>query len=215
LTVRTEKEDGKEVFYIVAGHRRLLAVRELLEEGVEIKAVPVLAVRMSEEALALDLIVSNDGEPLNQIEQGEVFQRLINYGWFVEEIATKTGKSGTHVQNCLAVYALPVEAKKKVFAGEMSSSQLLKMSREHGNGKDLTKKVEEAVTTAKAEGKTKATAKTVAKSEGKEKPFLSQESYDAILKAHGRLMSRELVDETGEAAIKVMEAAINKKFNIG
>lgn len=215
LTARTEKTDASplgEAFLIVSGHRRLTAVRELIAEGVEIKTVPVIGVNMSEEDLTVDLIISNDGEPLNQIEQGEVFKRLVGYGWTPEQIGEKVGRSVTHVNNCLKAVALPVEVKKAVFKGEISASQALNMSKEHGTGEALKKEVSKAVTTAKAAGKKKATAKTVKAARGK--PELSQDVYTPIMNALGNAEFPKSSVVDGKAIVAELETYLNRKYNI-
>jgi ParB/RepB/Spo0J family partition protein len=209
LTIRTERTGNKEVFYIIAGHRRYTAVAELLAEGVEIKAVPVRSVKMGQEELVLDLILSNSGQPLNQIEQGEVFHRLQGMGWMPMEIAAKTGKSGQHITNCLALYALHPDAKAKVFEGKISASQLLDMSKKHGEGEALVKKVTEAVDNAAKAGKAKVTAKTVAGG----KPTLKKEHYEVLVK--GIWEAADLIGKDNvNAAAKLAENAIKKAYEI-
>jgi len=207
LTVRTERVGSKEAHFIIAGHRRFTAVQELVSEGVEIKALPVRSVKMGQEELVLDLVLSNSGQPLNQIEQGEVFHRLAGFGWLVTEIAAKTGKSGQHVQNCLTLYGLHPKAKDQVFAGKISASQLLDMSKKHGEGENLVEKVSAAVENATAAGKKKATAKTA------EKPTLKKAHFEALAKSLWGVADDIGKDEV-VAAAKLAEKAIKKAYEI-
>lgn len=209
LTVRTERAGNKDVHFIIAGHRRFTAVQELLAEGVEIKAVPTRSVKMGQEELVLDLILSNSGQPLNQIEQGEVFHRLQGLGWSSEQIAAKTGKSGQHITNCLSLYGLHPEAKARVFEGKISASQLLDMSKKHGEGETLVKKVTEAVDNATKAGKSKVTAKTAAGG----KPVMKKAEFDVLVK--GLWEAADLVGKDHvNAAAKLAENAIKKAYEV-
>lgn len=81
--------------YLVAGHRRLAAVLELIKEGTPIKSVPVTMEDAGTTDIDRleDLITSNTGKKLDGAEQGAVFLRLQAYKMKVPEIAAKFGVS--------------------------------------------------------------------------------------------------------------------------
>lgn len=152
-------KDGE--FFLVDGESRLRAVKLLLKEGVEIKSVPAVQEQKntSEETRVASLLSHNSGKRLNQIEQGEVFTRLKNYGWSDLEIAAKTGISTAHVSNIMLLSAAPPAVKKQIVEGKVSSTLAIQTMREHGDkAPDVLK---DAVKNAEASGKDKATAKHV------------------------------------------------------
>ena len=161
LTV--QKRDGQ--YFIVAGHIRYSIVMDLIEEGEFIESVPVRPVRMNQEQLTIDLITSNSKTPLNQIEQGEVFQRLYELGNTIKEVSLKTGSTIPHIANCTLLFSLSDKFKEMVYNEKISASLLLQQAREtKGSDKKvdevaLEKKVNRIVKRAQKEGKRKATDK--------------------------------------------------------
>jgi ParB family chromosome partitioning protein len=154
------QEAGK--FYLSDGHCRLAAVRLAMSRGAEIKSVPViLEDRFSTEAdRVFSQVLKNGGKPLAPLEQARVFKRLLDLGWSVEEVATKAGKGKQQVLNLLELNTAPAEITDLVRRGEVSASLASSTLKKHrANAGDVLK---EAVKTAKASGKAKATPKHVA-----------------------------------------------------
>lgn len=168
LTV--EFKDG--ALSLIEGHRRLRAVAELNADGqTVISSVPILIEAMNEVEKIVDLVVSNDGKNFNMLEQGIVFKRLKDAGLKGKEIAEKVGKTQAHVSNCLKLANAPEEIQEQINTGSLSSANALDVIRENkGNIEEAVKAVEEAVQSAKAEGKTKATQKTMAKDKAAKAP---------------------------------------------
>lgn len=160
--VMSVRQDGDNLF-IVEGHRRHAACLELISEGVEIVGVPVRAVRLSNEERVVDLIISNDGMPLKMHEQGAAYLRLEAFGWTVDKIAQKVGKTPAHISNCLKLARMPKEVRDQINAGMLSPSIALDLSRKEKGETAFIQKVETAVTQAKEEGKKKVTAKITKK----------------------------------------------------
>lgn len=156
------RQDG-DIIYLVQGHRRLQAVMELIAEGHEIKGIPAFSSRMSDEDRVIDLITSNDGEPLKMHEQGKVFERLEQFGWSVEQTAEKVGKTVSHVSNCLKLARMPKDVRGKINAGLLAPSVALDLSRKQKSEKAFVEKVDLAIEKAKSEGKKKVTAKITKK----------------------------------------------------
>ena len=154
--------DGERVF-IVDGHTRLRAVMELIEDGAEIETVPCVpeARFVSEADRTLDLLTENSGKPLEPLEKGEVFKRLLAFGWDEARIALKSGLGVKQVQNLLALSAAPEAVKEMVSNGEVSATTALRAVQAEG-GAQATETLKEAVAEAKANGKGKATPKAVA-----------------------------------------------------
>src|ERR1044072_748044 len=93
LEVRLVDED----VFVVAGHRRHKAVMELIAEGEEIKAVPVMPEpkHTSDVDRIINLVVSNSGKPLKPLEVAEVVRRLGAFGWANGQIAKRLGWEAT------------------------------------------------------------------------------------------------------------------------
>lgn len=161
LTIRLVQNE----VVVVAGHRRLAAVKLLLDAGVEIKTLPCMPeLRNTSDAdRDLDLITSNSGKPLTGIEKSMVYARLAKYGWSEEQIAKRVGVSSQHVRDMLTLHVVPEPIKEMIEAGAVSASLAVKTVR--SEGEDATEVLEKAVTTAKADGKAKVTPKELAKVE--------------------------------------------------
>jgi ParB-like chromosome segregation protein Spo0J len=181
LTVRL---DGERVI-LVAGHRRLAQTLALIQEGVDIVIVPCIAEAKgtSAEDRDLDLLVSNSGLGLNQIEKGCVFKRLVAHGWEISRIATQAGISTKHVHNLLTLASAPKEIKTMIAEGELSSTTAILTLKAEGETKAL-EILTDAVADAKAQGKTKATAKTMA-APAKTKSTNAGSFLDSLLAADG------------------------------
>lgn len=149
----------------VDGECRIRAVWELIKEGHDIPTVPCLpGERGATDAdRILDLIICNESAPLDLLEQGSVFHRLASEHAIDEsDMATRSGKSITHVRNCLALYYAPEEIKDLIRQGLISPSLTIELIKEaRGDIEGLIQRVTAAVDTAKAQGKDHATRKHV------------------------------------------------------
>lgn len=157
------------VTYVTDGHCRLAAIMELLNEGVEIKTVPVMVEdRLSNEADRIfSQIVHNQGKPLTAIEQAKVFKRLLDLGWQQQEIAKKAGISGGRVSQLLELLTLPVMLQKFITEGRASATMVLNVFKKH-NG-DVALAVAElsgAVQVAESQGRKRAMPKDTSNGEG-------------------------------------------------
>lgn len=153
-------DDGRAV--LCDGHCRLTAVLGLIEAGIDIKLVPCRPEprHTTEEQRTLDLIIANDSAPLDLLEQGEVFKRLIAYQWTPDEIAKRSGKSRTHVNNCLALVSAPAAVVKAVASGKIAGTLVVELIRKaDGDETKLKEQVQEAIDTAAADGKDHASRK--------------------------------------------------------
>lgn len=159
LTVRLVGES----VVVVAGHRRLAAVKLLNASGAEIKTLPCMPEQRgtSDADRDLDLITSNSGKPLTVLERAEVFVRLLRHGWSEADIAKRVGVSEQTVRNQIAIHELPTPIKQMVEADEVSASLAVQVVRSEGETAPAV--LDEALEIAKAEGKENVTARTVAR----------------------------------------------------
>lgn len=148
--------------YVTNGHRRrAAALYAIAALGAELKTIPCQTEeRYSSEAdHVLSMIIRNSGKPLTPLEQARVFKRLIDLGWSETEIARRVGKSRQWICDLLGLQAAPAEITGMVKAGEVSATLAIQtMATEKGRAAEV---LTSAITTAKAAGKDKATAKHV------------------------------------------------------
>jgi len=110
---------------LVDGHCRLLACRELWNEGHHIYVANV-RVKGSDEQLLASSLTGNAGKPLMQWEIGEGCRRLLNgFNWTPAMIAAHICKSTRYVTEAIALVAVPSEAKQMMAKGEVTPARVL------------------------------------------------------------------------------------------
>lgn len=201
LTVVVEGED----VYVENGHCRLRAVMNLISRGLEIESIPA----WPEDKLAnagdqiLMQITRNGGLPLTPSEKGEVFRRLVNYGWSEGSIAEKAGTTPATVARLLALSSAPESLKKMVREKKVSPTTVAKQIQREGPDK-AAQTIQEA-----SEG-----VKKVKPSSLSSKPPtpLQHDSRYGIMKdflikaADAALSSRVELDEVMDEIIEWLEA---------
>lgn len=165
LEVRPRAEGG---VWLVDGHRRRRALLKLDAEGrlprtpnkdrpeVHEAWVPVIAFEGSDADRVARIITSQENEKLSPLELAEGYKRLRAFGWSVEQIATKVGKTRQHVGQVLTVGNANTDVQNLVAAGHVSATTAAQVVREHGDGagKVLGAELEKA----QASGKKRVTA---------------------------------------------------------
>lgn len=171
LTVRVEADK----VYLVDGECRLRAVSELISENFPIKTVPVLEEdkHANEADRVAALVIRNSGKGLTMLEQGDVYRRLLAFGWTEKEISGHTGMTPMHIDNCLKLYSAPVEIKQEIKSGYVAASTVVQTIRREGTVEGA-ETIKTAVKEAKDAGKkkvsgsaVKASSKTVSGAKGK------------------------------------------------
>lgn len=157
-------------YLLRSGHRRMKAVEMLLKAGVEVKKVPAfISYKETPEEALLDTITSNDGKPLENIELGLTFERLLNYGWTVKQIAEKTGYNENKVYFCVSLTKVPKKYHSMMADGRIQDSLVVKMFRLHKDDPEKAEKeLEKSITRAGKEQEQRiknATKEAVAKGE--------------------------------------------------
>lgn len=142
---------------LIDGESRLISVMELIAEGEEIVAVPVIQKAAMNEAERLVMaMTANESKPLSQIEVGAAYLRLSNYGWSVERISGRVGKSERYIKDAIELHQAPDAVKVLVNEGSVSKALAIQTVRNEGDNAAATLQVK--VAEAKADGKK--TAKT-------------------------------------------------------
>lgn len=104
-------------YELVAGERRLRASKSL-----DLETIPAIIVDIEDEAMMeIGLLENIQREDLNVIEEANAYQQLIDkLGYTQEQLATRIGKSRTHVTNLLRLRRLPDYIQELVVAGKLS-----------------------------------------------------------------------------------------------
>jgi ParB family chromosome partitioning protein len=207
LTVRLEGDD----IYIVAGHRRHAATLLAQKNGAEIKAVPCIAEPKgtTEAERAVDLIISNSGEPLAPLEVATVIKRLIGFGWSHEDIASKLGwESVQTIDNHLVLLSSPQEVQDMVRNGEVSASTAVAVTRKHGqNGAVIA--LSKAKEEAKKLGKIKVTMSHVKSAGGEFKA--SPANFKILIDALTKIAAEGDEDDAKIALVALEKIGVIRK----
>lgn len=200
LTIRSKRDQ----VFVVAGHRRLAAVKELIAEGVEIKAVPCLpeAKGTSDEDRVLDLIRSNQGKPLTAMQRAEVFVRLLAFGWDEAEIATKVGCSRVHVGDMLMLAGAERDVRQMVQSGEIAATTAIRAIKQEGD--DAGAMLAGAVADAKAAGKKKVSATKALRSKAPAAPAVGSDYTAVRREADDYLAALTEIVRVGDVASKAI-----------
>jgi ParB/RepB/Spo0J family partition protein len=167
--LKVNMEDN--VPYVTNGECRYRAVMLLIEQGVEIKSVPVMGEdRFANEADRLfTQFLSNSGKPFGPIENARLFKRLIDMGWAQKDIAGKSGMSAGRVSQLLELNTLPISIQQLIVEGKVSSAFALTVWKKHsGNLEAAFAELSAALEAANADGRIRAMPKDTGDGEGSE-----------------------------------------------
>lgn len=119
----TEETDtgARTTYQLIAGHRRLLAAKQL-----GFKTVPVVIRNTVKKTEALEMaIVENiQREDLNSIETARAYSRLSEeFGMTQREIATRLGKSRESIANAMRLLSLSTDMQDAIAKGTLNESQ--------------------------------------------------------------------------------------------
>lgn len=164
LEVRPRDEGG---VWIVDGHRRTLAYRKLDAAGrlprdpkTGEARVSVVIFEGNDADRTARIMSSQNNRKLTDLERAEGCRRLKAFGWSNEQIGKSIGLSGARVGQLLSLLLNGnADVHQLVKDGSVSATMATQAVKEHGDkaGEILGA----AVATAKAAGKTKATAKAI------------------------------------------------------
>ena len=109
--------DGRVVYQLIAGERRLRAAK-----AAGLERVPVTIRQTTPQELLEIAIVENvQRADLNPIEEAIAYQRLMQeFGLTQQQVAERVGKSRTAVANTLRLTELPADVRASITNGEIS-----------------------------------------------------------------------------------------------
>lgn len=176
-------EEGE--FILTNGESRLRAVLKLISEGHNVETVPVQPEprHATETDHILSQIIRNSGKPFAPIENARVFARLIGLGMTNRDIAAKVGMTPERVAQIAKLDSVTATVREHIKKGEITSTLVQRIQSKAKDANEVEEQVVEAIKTAQAEGKTKATPKhasprkTVAKRASYKDLFLEMMSF--------------------------------------
>ncbi|MEI7926724.1 MAG: ParB/RepB/Spo0J family partition protein [Chloroflexota bacterium] len=117
LVTQEVGHDGRTVYQLIAGERRLRAAK-----AAGLERVPVTIRQTTPQELLEIAIVENvQRADLNPIEEAIAYQRLMEeFGLTQREVAERVGKSRTAVANTLRLTELPPDVRASITNGEIS-----------------------------------------------------------------------------------------------
>lgn len=171
------QEDGE--VYIENGHCRhaasLLAISEYGAPADLTVPIKIGDKKATPADRILSQVILNSGKALSALEMGRVYKKLKDLEMSNEEIAQRCNVSRVYVGQLLGLIDMPTEITELVRTGAVSATLAIETVKEHkGDTEAATAALVEAVGTAKAHGKERATAKHVkpAKEKAAPKPSL-------------------------------------------
>jgi len=155
---------GQPIYKLIHGFRRLTAVMELIADGHEIARIPAVAVAKgySESDAIMDHFTENSGKALNALEQAEVFDRLLKFGWEQAEIARKCAVSPSYVSQLMKLAVAPKSIKETVRKNQISATLVVKLLTRHKEDYNkVNTEIKQALTKLEGKKSGKVTEKTV------------------------------------------------------
>ncbi|MDE1867438.1 MAG: hypothetical protein KGI08_06990 [Thaumarchaeota archaeon] len=196
IIIWTEGEN----YYISDGHCRWRGFMRAIARGADIKSCLVMTEGRgtNESDRKFSQIGRNSGKPLEPGELSEAVKGLLSFGWSVEDIAKKSGRSIPAINAIIDLLETPPSVQKLVASGRISQTQALATVRARGN-EEGARTLEAAVNHAADEGKDRATAKDVAAVTA---PTGAPVGVVRQSASHKLAMLKELFEATGENEIE-------------
>jgi len=151
------KENGESIVYIYDGHTRLAAAKLAIQEGAELRSLPVVTAPegTSMEDLTVALVTSNNGRALSTYELAVVCKRLRNFGWELSEIAERIGFGPDYVDDLLLLVSAPKSVRDMVMHEQVAGNEAIRILKKHGA--KAPEVLQAMLAKARADGKSKAT----------------------------------------------------------
>ena len=132
VPLRVKNVDGSII--LIDGERRLRATLKAISEGHEIISIPAIFERkgISDVEALVTALITNEGKPLDPVEEARGLQRLINWGLTIKDIAGKVGKSEVHIRNRLALTDASPQVQQAVQEKTVTLSDAAKITRQSG-----------------------------------------------------------------------------------
>lgn len=177
------KDGDEQVINLTGGYSRYKALAALIAEDgndfTEDFPVPFIVkpAGQSLEDLTVALVQGNEGRKLSVYEKALVLKRLISMGVEKVRAAERLGMTDRYADDMLVLAGASAAIRNHVINGKISPTEAVKQIK--ADPKNATKKVNDAVAKATAEGRSKATGKHVETTAGEAKPKKSAKGGSA------------------------------------
>jgi ParB family chromosome partitioning protein len=167
---------GEEKFALTDGHRRMAAIRLAIEKGHPIPYVRAIVSSGNLEDRIFAMVITGIGKkPLTSVEEGEAYKRLKAYGYKVDDIAKRVGKSLPHIYNMLKLADVPMVVKQRINEGVVSGNTVLQLLKDVKTTDELLEVIDNASKAVNIENEVESetlpteTGKTTSKANTKKK----------------------------------------------
>jgi|688.fasta_scaffold348395_2 ParB family chromosome partitioning protein len=215
--ISVSKIRGTEQYVLTDGHRRMKAILKAIEDGFEIQYVKAIVATGNLEDRIFAMVITGIGKkPLNNLEEGEAYKRLKNYGYDVKNIASKVGKSIPHIYNMLKLADMPMRVKNYIINDEISGSTVVNLMKEVKTDDELIGLVENAVLNVEIETEEKEkSGKKISKKKATSRHAGILSPFKKLKKAVEIAKEKEYANaEFLETILKKLEAKESKPENI-
>ncbi|KVN83479.1 hypothetical protein [Burkholderia ubonensis] len=194
LDVRIEGDK----IYVVEGHCRLIAYRELLDEGMEIKFVDVRQFIGSDEECDFHVLNSASQLHLTRLEQGRKYKQRASLGWTPAQIAERVRKSVAYVEQNLMLANADSDVQRMLEAETVTVKAALAAIRKHGTraGTVLAGKLEQVMAAGQSSVTEKAMRSPTLKPAAAEKVRASIDTLFGRMSADARQQIASAADDT-------------------
>lgn len=137
------KKIDDEHYELIDGERRYRAVMYLIENGTDVARIPALVLpkNINSEAMLLQQIMRNEGKPFNEYEYGVAYQKFINLGFKIEEIAKKVGKKRWHIDCCLSHLRRDERVQKLLRENKIKGTEVRRIYQAYHNEEEAVKEI--------------------------------------------------------------------------
>lgn len=172
------------------GHCRRRGALLARSEGAEITRLPIMEVKGDEVDQTMILLTSNDGLKQKPLGRAKIYAKLVNMGLSEDEVAKRTKKTKTHVQQYLALHNLPIKLKEYIKADLIAWSMALELFNEHGTkAVDILEEHQ-----AKNGGPSEPTVKAEAPETGTETTAAGEQEAPAATQPKPKRITRKAID---------------------
>ncbi|WP_373329979.1 ParB/RepB/Spo0J family partition protein [Cronobacter turicensis] len=140
---------------VIDGHHRYYGAKLATVAGREVPRLECKDFVGTEADRIAFMVTSSQGKPLSPLERAAAYQRLVNQGWEIAEIAKKVKRSVADVDHHIQLLSCGDDLIEMVRSGEVAATTAVALTREHG-AKASSVAVEQ-MSKAKAAGKKKLT----------------------------------------------------------
>jgi len=182
VPLKAKKITGQDKYEIIDGHRRLQAIMIAIDHGHDIRYVDVILFSGNEEDRIFSMLVTGTGQkPLNDVEQSDAVSRLVGFGYKVEEVAKKMGRSLPYGYYLYNLSQLSKRIKNLIVEGYISGGAVMEIVKITDDEQEQFDLVQEAIENAQKGAEEGQIKKATAKNVSKEKRLTPIQKLDALI----------------------------------